>query len=306
MTLLKQYFINMFSRAHQSNKETAHITDMLSIQFASFVKLSAELNTLHIIFNDVTTNNNLQQQSKVINSIVNNAYYKVNIDDKQFVVSGKFLRRFLAGLSLANSEYNKINQELLRKVEQKIKNARENLFLYLFVSKAVQSKATATETYNTIAQELDLSLAELAKSLDPFIAKLKSVLAIPAEGLYNALKKVLPDAYARFFTAVGLVLPYALFLKIVYNFIVYMFKTYNGIVPFLPVPLLIVGVAIYFIANYELIYGFISSEAHKVDIKVALIFACFYIGISVLSGWLMRKTTDLSTTAGNLAMRLER
>ncbi len=305
--ILLNYFEKVFQYANQPNNQVSNLNDLPRVQFTSFVELEIRDNIMYITINDKIISNNLSLHSKIITPLLAASFYKVNLNNKEFIVSGKFLRRFLADLSYTNNEFLKIDQNLLNKLETKVKNAKEIEFLYLFTKNAANIKEIAKEAFN-INLEFDMPVVtnDLSNVIHSLANHIKDFLHVPADALYNTLSKILPDAYARFFTGVGLGLGYATFLHIISKFVMYLTKNYRGLLPFLPLPFIIVGMATYFVGNGEVLRSYLGADAHyEMDIKLPLIISAIFVGLSAFAGY-MQRNTNINDQARNLATVLQK
>ncbi len=307
--ILLDYFEKVFQHANQPNKQTAQINDSQTIQFTSFVELECKNNIMYIKINDKIIDNNLSLHSKIITPLLSVSFYKVNLNNNEYVVSGKFLRRFLADLSYANHLFLKMDQRLLQILETKVKNAKEIEFLYLFTKNAANIKDITKETAN-IFMEMDIDLSHISDNISNAIQtltkKIQSILHVSADALNNALKKVVPEAYAKFITGAGLTISFVLFINIVSKFVTYLASNYNALSLYLPLPFIVIGIAIYMVATYSELHQLLGdTQDNPFSLKVGLILACIYVGLYVLVGRLQRNM-NINEQARNLATVLQK
>jgi hypothetical protein len=262
---------------------------------------------MYIAINDKIVSNKLSLHNKILTPLLASSFYKVNLNNNEYIVSGTFLRRFLADLSYTNNEFLKIDQNLLDKLETKIKNAKEIEFLYLFTKNAANIKEITKEAFN-INLEFDMPVItdDISNAIHSLANQIRDILHVPADVLYNALSKILPDAYARFFTGVGLGLGYITYMHIMLKFVMNLTKNYRGLAPFLPLPFIIVGNATYFVGNIETIRSYLGADEHyEMDIKFPLIMAAIFVGLSAFAGY-MQRNTNINDQARNLAAVLQK
>jgi hypothetical protein len=307
--ILLNYFEKVFQHANQPNKQVSNLNDLPIVQFTSFVELECKNNIMRIQINDKIINNNLSMHSKIITPLLSVSFYKVNLNNNDYIVSGKFLRRFLADLSYTNNEFLKMDHRLMQMLETKIKNAKEIEFLYLFGKNTANIKDVTKEAAN-ILMEIDLDLSHISDNisdtLQTLTKKLQNILHISADVLFNALKKVIPEAYAKFITGVGLALSFAVFINIVSKFIINLASNYNGLSLYLPLPFIITGVAISLVATYSELHKLLGdTQDNPVSLKIGLIFACIYVGAYVLAGKLQRNM-NINDQTRNLSTALQK
>jgi hypothetical protein len=306
---LKNYVEKIFQYANQPNKQISNLNDLPNFQFVSFVELECKNNIMYIQINDKIINNNFTMHSKIITPLLPLSFYKVNLNNTEYIVSGKFLRRFLADLSYTNQQFVKMDQRIMQMLETKVKNAKEIEFLYLFTKNATNMKDVTKETAN-IFMEMDIDLSHIGDKISDTIQtltkKLQNIFHISADALFNELKKVIPEAYAKFITSVGLALSFAVFINVVSKFIVNLASNYNGLSLYLPLPFIITGVAITMVATYSELHKFLGdTQDNPVSLKVGLIFACIYVGVYVLVGKLQRNM-NMDDQARNLSTALQK
>ncbi|MBD6956231.1 MAG: hypothetical protein F9Y92_06290 [Thermoplasmatales archaeon] len=305
--ILLNYFEKVFQYANQPNNQVSNLNDLPKVQFTSFVELEIRDNIMYITINDKIVSNIISLHNKILISLLAASFYKVNLNNKEFIVSGKFLRRFLADLSYTNNEFLKIDQNLLNKLETKVKNAKEIEFLYLFTKNAANIKGITKEAFN-INLEFDMPVItdDISNTIHSLANHIKDFLHVPADALYNTLSKILPDAYARFFTGAGLAISYITFTHLILKFVMYLTKNYRGLLPFLPLPFIIVGMATYFAGSFDVIKSYLSADAHyDTDIKARLIIAAIFVGLAAFAGY-MQRNTNINDQARNLAAVLQK
>jgi hypothetical protein len=307
MNTLIDYFEKVFFYANQTSKPTSPITNLQPNQLVSFFSIQASNNILYITVNNNMIQTNFILHNKLMSILSAANYYHVVFNGKEFVLSGNFLKKLFINLSKTNLQFYKLDRNLLQRLELKTKNIKQAEFLYLFAKNVVNDKNVIKESA-MINTEFDISLlaGNILDILNHLVALIKPLLGVSANILFTFFKSILPEAYARFFTGVGITLPYTIFASKVAAYAARLIFETRGLSRFIPLTVIMMGIAVFNTATASVVHGFVSPNLNfNVDIKFGLGTAFLFIGNMILVRFLMsRFKIGVDEQAKNMAAKL--